>query len=219
MADLYELLGALNLHTTVHDVAPGTVDRESGEIVPSGWHVVACADESEPESVLLDLHVQFAVDAEGLVITEQVARALADHLNVGAGESEPIHHHFGLTYANYLVLHRTLMQSMPVGWQRRMVACLDELRAAFGHLAQPEAFRVEAGVERYVAELNPAELTALRITRELTVPGDEDSEWVWHDDAGTELDRHSRVLLPVPDPIPHYDRGRAYVEPAGEHRV
>lgn len=31
----------------------------------------------------------------------------------------PIHGFFGLSYSNYLVLPRTLMQSMPVAWQER----------------------------------------------------------------------------------------------------
>jgi hypothetical protein len=47
-----------------------------------------------------------------------------------AEEPEPIHTWFELTYSNYLVLHRSIMQSMPVEWQRRFVACLDEMREA-----------------------------------------------------------------------------------------
>lgn len=47
---------------------------------------------------------------------------------------EPIHLMFGLTYSNYLVLHRTLMQSMPVDWQRRFVRVHLELERAFDHL-------------------------------------------------------------------------------------
>jgi hypothetical protein len=49
-------------------------------------------------------------------------------------ENEPIHMWFGLTYANYLTLPRTLLQSMPVEWQRRFVGCLMELNETFGHL-------------------------------------------------------------------------------------
>ncbi|KPC67323.1 hypothetical protein ADL35_45815, partial [Streptomyces sp. NRRL WC-3753] len=43
----------------------------------------------------------------------------------------PIHEWFSLTYSNYLVLPRTLMQSMPTGWQMRMAACLNEMQDAF----------------------------------------------------------------------------------------
>lgn len=42
-------------------------------------------------------------------------------------EVEPIHAWFGLTYANYLVLNRALLQLMPQDWQARFVACLEEL--------------------------------------------------------------------------------------------
>lgn len=45
-------------------------------------------------------------------------RLLEDH--------EPIHGAFGLTYASYLVMHRLLMQSMPVEWQRKFVQLCDE---------------------------------------------------------------------------------------------
>lgn len=49
----------------------------------------------------------------------------------------PMHGWFGLSYANYLVLQRSLIQEMPLKWQERMVALLDELNAAF---------RIEEGV-------------------------------------------------------------------------
>ena len=43
----------------------------------------------------------------------------------------PIHLWFNLTYASYLVISRVLLQSMPVEWQARFVACLEEVRQAF----------------------------------------------------------------------------------------
>lgn len=46
-------------------------------------------------------------------------------------DNEPIHLWFELTYASYLVLPRSVLQSMPEGWQRRFVMCLEELDAAF----------------------------------------------------------------------------------------
>lgn len=42
-------------------------------------------------------------------------------------EHEAIHLWFNLTYANYLVLPRAVLQSMPDEWQERFVTCLDEL--------------------------------------------------------------------------------------------
>jgi hypothetical protein len=59
-------------------------------------------------------------------------------------ESEPIHLWFGLTYANYLVLQRSLLQSMPQEWQARFAQCLDELDAAFSYIERPNYFSVSA---------------------------------------------------------------------------
>lgn len=43
------------------------------------------------------------------------------------GADGPIHLFFGLTYAQYIAIPRTALQSMPDEWQRRFVDCLEEL--------------------------------------------------------------------------------------------
>lgn len=40
----------------------------------------------------------------------------------------PMHAWFGLTRSNYLVLPRSILEAMPLDWQNRMVALLDEAR-------------------------------------------------------------------------------------------
>ena len=40
---------------------------------------------------------------------------------------EPIHQYFGLSYANYLVLPRSVLQSMPTEWQEKFVNLLEEI--------------------------------------------------------------------------------------------
>lgn len=57
-------------------------------------------------------------------------------------DEEPVHMWFGLSYANYLTINRTLLQSMPLEWQRRFVRCLEELDAAAGHLPHAEGYNV-----------------------------------------------------------------------------
>lgn len=59
-------------------------------------------------------------------------------------DAEPIHAWFGLTYSNYLVLHRAVLQSMPDDWQARFVGMLDELRETCDRakLECPNDFRV-----------------------------------------------------------------------------
>jgi hypothetical protein len=47
-------------------------------------------------------------------------------------DPEPIHGWFNLTYASYLVLPRSVLQSAPVDLQLRLVACLEELDEIFG---------------------------------------------------------------------------------------
>lgn len=39
----------------------------------------------------------------------------------------PIHDMFGLSYSNYLVLPRSILQSMPVNWQKKFVKLIDEM--------------------------------------------------------------------------------------------
>lgn len=140
----------------------------------------------------------------------------------------PIHGWFSLSYSNYQVLHRTLMQSMPTEWQERMVACLEELQAAYAHIEQPERFEVRAATEHIVGEMGDAQLKQAGITvdwyRGETPPEGLDAqdlaEWQeQHEDPegpaysrdGNELDGHERVFLPASDPIPHYRH--AYIEP------
>ncbi|MFB7285472.1 hypothetical protein [Actinacidiphila glaucinigra] len=142
----------------------------------------------------------------------------------------PIHEWFSLSYANYLALPRTLLQSMPIEWQQRMVACLNEMEAAFAHVPQAEAYNVEAVTVHIVNEMASDEQDRAGITEDWyrgETPPDgitdaELAEWrakhedpdgpTYHHD-GQELDPHERVLLPAADPIPHYNRGRTYIEP------
>ena len=56
---------------------------------------------------------------------------------------EPIHDFFGLTYASYLVLPRTMLQSAPVEWQQRFVKQLQELDELFGHHAIDGSYSVQ----------------------------------------------------------------------------
>lgn len=129
-----------------------------------------------------------------------------------------IHTWFGLSYANYLVLPRTLLQSMPVRWQHHFTALLGDLETAFAHIPQAQAYEVTAADEREVCDLTPAELQATGISieepcRNRTDPGD----WplpAWRDTrTGRELRPWERVLVPVTDPVPAYNRGRTRVKP------
>lgn len=132
----------------------------------------------------------------------------------------PIHGWFGLTYSNYQVLPRTLMQSMPIEWQQRAVALFEELRAAFEHIEHPQAYDVRAAREREYGDLSDDELKAIGATREEKPHHDDGFEEEpdevdvrFYDRDGDEHDGWERALVPCADPIPHYNRGRTYVAP------
>lgn len=143
--------------------------------------------------------------------------------------AEPVHEWFGLSYANYLVVPRTFLQSMPAGWQLRIVACLRELRDAYEHVDYPDVYDVHAAAEHIVDEMSADELALAGITvdyyRGEQPPAGLDDEalhaWQeehWHvpptyHQGGRELDPGERVLLHVPDPVPHYNRGRTRIQP------
>lgn len=82
---------------------------------------------------------------------------------------EDVHVWFSLSYANYLILHRSLLQSMPADWQHEFIALLVKLDEAYGHVERPAQYRVQA------------------------------------------INESGKF---VRDPVPHYERGRTYVEPS-----
>ena len=129
-----------------------------------------------------------------------------------------VHTWFGLSYANYLVLPRTLLQSMPLRWQHQLTTLLDDLQAAFAHIPQAQAYQVTAAEEREVSDLTPAELQAAGVSIEEPGRNHADPEdWplpTWHDTrTGHELQPWERVLIPVTDPVPACNRGRTRIEP------
>jgi hypothetical protein len=129
----------------------------------------------------------------------------------------PIHLWFNLTYSNYLVLPRTLMQSMPVDWQTRMVACLEELTSAYSHIEHPDAYDVTAAVECTYSDLSEEDMKELGIDRATEPAHADDETWErrYYDRRGDEHQACDRVLVPRlgGDPVPHYNRGRTFVEP------
>jgi hypothetical protein len=114
----------------------------------------------------------------------------------------------GPIHGFYLVLHRAMMQSMPVAWQQRAVQLFDELDEAFDDIIErPPNFIVTAARECDYSDLTDADMA------ELGISYDEDAE-VYHDRAGTEHSPYDHLLVPLPggDPVPHYNRGRTFIE-------
>ena len=118
--------------------------------------------------------------------------------------SGPVHAKFGLTYANFLVIHRAQLQSMPLDWQARFVDLLEDLDAAYPDPG-PD-FEVATVRDAYVEELTDDELKLLGIARDCG-----EDETTYTDKTGRELRGGAHVGIPVPDPVPYYKH--AYLPP------
>jgi hypothetical protein len=63
--------------------------------------------------------------------------------------SEPIHLWFNLTYASYLVLQRSILQSAPKRWQKEFVRLLEELNEMTSGLEDlPDRYTVQLRDEK-----------------------------------------------------------------------
>lgn len=60
-------------------------------------------------------------------MTHPKGRERKGHKFSAADDGEPIHLWFELSYANYLAIPRSVLQSMPREWQRKFVLLMDEL--------------------------------------------------------------------------------------------
>lgn len=121
-----------------------------------------------------------------------------------------IHTYFGLSYATHLVDPRTLLQSMPPQWQERFTELLTELVDAFDGTPRAEAYIVQAAEEKEAGTLTAVERRAARISKDehgalshTTLLGEV-----------TETADDEMVLVPVPDPVPHYNRDRTRLQPS-----
>ncbi len=115
-----------------------------------------------------------------------------------------------VNYANFLVVHRAHLQSMPLEWQARFVDLLEDLGAAFPDI-DDLAFEVTTVRDAYVGELTGDEMLLAGITRG-DADDDEDADAAYYDKTGRELrPGWDHVGVPVPDPVPHYRH--AYLAP------
>lgn len=133
-------------------------------------------------------------------------------------EPVDIHTWFSLTYANYLVLPRSVLQSMPEEWQHRFTAIMDEAQAAFSHLDWP-AYNVRV-LKREPEVISP-ECPECEGEGWLEQGGRECQACPSCKGSGTEGDQRYETADEVgyrDDPIPHYDRGRTRLEPKGARR-
>ena len=112
---------------------------------------------------------------------------------------------------NYLVVPRSLAQSMPLRWQQVFVGLLADLHDAYGHLDWPEYRVVPSRWERLV-DLDEEQLAGAGYVAELGPSGE--LEYRDADDQPVDAPETLQVFAPVADPLPDPSDGRVEPRPA-----
>jgi hypothetical protein len=101
--------------------------------------------------------------------------------------------------AAYLVLPRSLAESMPLPWQEQMAQLIFELQQVYGHLPWPVYRVVPSRVEK-LADLDEEQLAEVGCLAEI----DADGELRYRDREGRVIENPEQheVLVSCPDPIP-----------------
>jgi hypothetical protein len=141
------------------------------------------------------------------VSTPQTTREVAEDPN-----QIDVHTWFSLSYANYLVVPRSVLQSMPEDWQHRFTALMGEMHEAFGHLEWPTY-----EVLTLKRELHFIGAPYIECPECGPSGGDADcptceGEGEIEDPEGPRYETADEVGF-RDDPIPHYNRGRTKLEP------
>lgn len=99
----------------------------------------------------------------------------------------------------YVVLPRSLAESMPLPWQQQMAQLLAELHHAYGHLPWP-IYRVVPSRTERLADLDEEQLAEVGCLAEI----DADGELRYRDRSGRLIENPERqeVLVSCVDPIP-----------------
>ena len=138
----------------------------------------------------------------------------ADSIFTKRPQGDAIHTWFSLSYSNYAVLPRTLLQSMPERWQKQFVQLLEELHTEYAHVDQADGYQVTPGSWLYANECTDAQLRLAGVRVVDPDPDEPDAgETLYVDRDGNETDGYAYVFVPGSEPIPHYNRGRAYLPP------
>ena len=171
---------------------------------PAGWHAWTAPTESQIRIRMLNRRAARQNQKEKALMSDTTTQPV----DLG---NEPIHGFFGLSYCSHLVLPRVLLQSMPAGWQRKFVALVEELETAFANVEKPSFYDVQAAVEKEASELTDAELAQTGVTY-----ADTDNGLQFYNRNGDEIEWWTRVMVPVADPLPSYNRGRTQVPRADQ---
>jgi hypothetical protein len=111
----------------------------------------------------------------------------------------------------YVVLPRSLAESMPLPWQAQLTHLLAEFHQAYGHLTWP-TYRVVPSRHERLVDLDEEQLAEVGCFMEI----DSDGEVVYRERSGKVVDDpgNTEVLVSCLDPIPTPDRRSGHVPPA-----
>lgn len=70
-------------------------------------------------------------------VCEKCRKKLVEGNDVPVLSQEAIHEYFGLSYANYLVMPRGVLQSMPDEWQEKFVELLNQIPETIDEVIEP----------------------------------------------------------------------------------
>lgn len=95
-------------------------------------------------------HELLALDAKNKELNAELLKVKSELLRARAkndtkdiiSADEPIHNWFELSYAQYLTIPRSVLQSMPAEWQSRFVQCLNELNEMIDWKPKEGLYRV-----------------------------------------------------------------------------
>lgn len=88
-----------------------------------------------------------------------------------ADKHEAVHLYFGLSYCNYLVIPRSLLQSMPSSWQKKFIELVEELDERTdwrNNLSPVECYAVKPVMIEYTGEVD--DYDGREIEKEIEVP-------------------------------------------------
>jgi len=82
-------------------------------------------------------------DSEASAIADCSLQAGSHVEKVFQNNEQHIHAWFGLTYASYLVLPRSLLEAMPGTWQIRFIEAMKEFDDAFKYPKEDHSYKVQ----------------------------------------------------------------------------
>ncbi|MPZ83973.1 MAG: hypothetical protein GEV28_27715 [Actinophytocola sp.] len=127
----------------------------------------------------------------------------ADPIQPRRPASSPVHDYLNAPHPGvpegYVVLPRSLVESMPLPWQQAMAQILAEFHQAYGHLNWPE-YRVVPSRRERLVNLDEEQLAEVGYLVEIDVDG----ELVYRERSGRRIDNpeETEVLVSCLDPIP-----------------